>query len=464
MATFLSRTGLRPFVHKDKGKAAPRLPNTAEFQALLLVMQEANLDLLGRFYGGAELYYEKSVTQKIVLDVGKRAISAAGKLPGPPAPAWLKSFTAMLAQKVLKEEAAYVIDNVAAKAVEAAADQLKDLIMDSGPQAVPIVGLLKTGWDALSKDADAIDKIIRTACARRHAVKVVPGSPRAAADAVTKLMARKAVLTTTSGASSTAAFGVGVAAEVGSLGAAVGTAELATAAFQAAVDLIVWLVEIVIDIMDFERGKNLLADLPAIVNPDQEKIEQLVNHCPVLGCYMLATPIFPTSAFVWLTAKDGYISSVDEIERLAISHVNPLRLEASWLIRKASFKMRNPENAAADQKIVSALSLADQKPELERLKNIRAATKDAGKRSKQLDRNIFAKALDRATQGAGKEMEGYGVLASGGMGAHTYKRHEGALHGLSEKITKYKKSTMTAITNTRAGKYLQSVGAFDEDD
>jgi hypothetical protein len=410
--------------------------------------------------------YERSVTQKILLDVSKRAVGKVKtKLPNVPAPGFIKSFTTTLAQKVLKEESAFVIDNVASYAVEAAASQVQDVIMDAALQGVPIVGLLKTGYDALVKDADAIDKIIRAGCAQRHAVKVMAGSPRAAAGAVTKLMARKAILTSTSGASSTAAFGVGVAAEAGSLGAAVGTAEIATAIFQAVVDLIVWLVEMIIDIMDFERGKKLLADLPGIVNPTQEKFIKLFNDCPILGCYMLATPIFPTSAFVWLVAKDGYVSSVEEIERLAISHVNPLRLEASWLIRKATFKMSNPENAEADKKIASTLTGSDQEKEAEikRIHKIQGATKDAGKRSKQLDKNPFEKALDKATQGAGKEMEGFGVVGST-LGKHTYKRHEGKLHGLSEKIKKHKKSAMTSITNTRAGKYLQSVGMFDEDD
>lgn len=60
-------------------------------------------------------------------------------------------------------------------------------------------------------------------------------------------------------------------------------------------------------------------------------------------------------------------------------------------------------------------------------------------------------------------MQGYGVVESG-LGSHTFKRHEGKLHGLSEKIKKHKKSAMTSITNTRAGKYLQSVGVFDEED
>ncbi len=55
-------------------------------------------------------------------------------------------------------------------------------------------------------------------------------------------------------------------------------------------------------------------------------------------------------------------------------------------------------------------------------------------------------------------------MVESGLGSHTFKRHEGKLHGLSEKIKKHKKSAMTSITNTRAGKYLQSVGVFDEED
>ena len=46
--------------------------------------------------------------------------------------------------------------------------------------------------------------------------------------------------------------------------------------------------------------------------------------------------------------------------------------------------------------------------------------------------------------------EGYGVVGSG-LGKHTYKRHEGKLHGLSVKIRKHKKSAMTAITKRARG-------------
>ncbi|MGH7555127.1 MAG: hypothetical protein ACREMQ_19165 [Longimicrobiales bacterium] len=57
-------------------------------------------------------------------------------------------------------------------------------------------------------------------------------------------------------------------------------------------------------------------------------------------------------------------------------------------------------------------------------------------------------------------MPGYGVVGSG-MGQHTYKRHEGKLHGLAEKIKKYKKTARTSfVTNTRVGKYLESIEAI----
>jgi hypothetical protein len=457
----MSRTGLQPFVQERPRSSAPPMRTTAEFGALLRIMQEANLDLLGKFYGGAELYYESSVAQKILRDIGTRAAGKAdAKLRQTEhAPAFLKKFTRMLAERVLKAEEAYVIDNVAGYAIEAAASQAQGAIVSAATRSIPIIGLLKTGYDAMVKDVEAVDLIIRAACAKRHATKLKAGPPRAAAEAVHKIVSIKATLTSVSGATSTGAFASGVAAEVGSFGAATGTAEVVTAIVQAVVDLVVWLVEMIIDIMDYERGRRLLADLPGIVNPDQEKFIKLFNDCPILGCYMLATPIFPTSAFVWLVTTDRHISSVDEVERVAIRHVAPLRLEASALIRDATFKMRNPENPAADENIRQAM--AGESPEaiaieIARIHKVRAAAADAEKRSESLDKNVLERALDRATAGAGVPMPGFGP-----DGTHTFTRHEGKLHGLSEKIKKYKKSAKTAfITETRVGRYLESTGAI----
>lgn len=443
---FASRTGLRPFTkRREPGDGVP-VAATAEFGALLRIMQDANLDLLGQFYGGAKLTYDESVSQKIIMDVGKRAAAKVDASMGDSRSAEIvRKIAAKIARQVAREEAQYVIDNVTSQAVSFATDEVSKAITDVGVKGLPIVGLLKTGYDALSQDLDALDKIIRAVCASRHATKVRAGSPRAAAEAVGKIMKRKSVFAGVGGATSTGAFAAGIAAEAGSFGAAVGTAEVATAVFQAFVDIIIWLVEMVIDIMDYMRGTSLLNDLPTIVNPTQQTFMRLFNDCPVLGCYMLATPIFPTSAFVWLVTTEGNVSSVDEIERVAIGHVNPLRLEASWIIKNATFTMQNPENPAVDSELRKA---------------IKGATADADKRSAALDKSLGQKLIDYATEGRGNYMPGFGVVGSGGIGTHNYNGHEGKLHGLSSKLKKFKSTAKQSfIMKTRAGRYLNSIGA-----
>jgi hypothetical protein len=63
---FISRTGHRPLTKKRETSNAPAVTATAEFGAMLRIMQEANLDLLGQFYGGARLTYDQSVAQKVI--------------------------------------------------------------------------------------------------------------------------------------------------------------------------------------------------------------------------------------------------------------------------------------------------------------------------------------------------------------------------------------------------------------
>jgi hypothetical protein len=443
---FASRTGARPFTRKRTPGGGPERPATAEFGAMLRIMQEANLDLLGRFYGGATLTYDESVSQKIIANVGKRVATKADASMGDSRSAQVvRKIASKIARQVAREESKYIIDNVAAQAVGYATGKLNDVIMETSTKSIPIVGLLVTGYDALKQDLDALDKVIRAACASRHATQLRAGSPRAAAEAVGKIMKRKAVYAGVGGASSTGAFAAGVAAEAGSFGAAVGTAEAATAAFQAFIEIIIWLVEMVIDVMDYLRGTALLEDLPTILNPTQQTFVSLFNGCPVLGCYMLATPIFPTSAFVWLVTTQGNVSSVDEVERVAIGHVNPLRLEASWIIANATFTMKNPENPAVDSELTKA---------------IKASAGDADKRSAALDKSLGQKLIDYATEGRGNHMPGFGVVGSGGFGTHNYNGHEGKLHGLSSRLQKFKKTTKDRFVNqTRAGRYLKGVGA-----
>lgn len=463
---FTSRTGLRPFVKRRAPGVAKMRPMTDEVQAALLLMQEAYFDQLGKFYGGGRLVYDKSVTQKVLVAAARKAGEKLGaRTPSAPGPGatWVLERAKGLARLVMKHESAYIIDNVGAGLYDRAASEIQDQLQDVVLKGVPVVGLLKTGWDALAKNGDALDKLVRVGIAHRHGVELKGGEPRAAADAVQKLLARKAGMLAVSGASSTAAFAVGVAAEAGSLGAAVGTAELGTAAMQAVVDVILMLTQIIIDIIDFERGNMLLANLPEIVNPTQDTIVKMFKGCPVLGCYMLATPIFPTSAFVCVMSSATALASVDEIERVAIGHVNPLRLEASWLIRQSSFTMSNPESKEANDQIrlVMAGKAEEEIQDALEFRNLhREAAGDATKRSEYLDRSLVQQALDYTTRaGASK----YANSPDHGFGSdgttYLYNRHEGKLRGLSEKIVKFKKTALSSFTtNTRLGRFANEFG------
>lgn len=459
---FTSRTGLRPLVQRRaRGPAGAARPMTDEVQAAVRLMKEAHFDALGKFYGGARLTYDKSVTQKVLVAAARKAGETIGtRTKGTQAPGanWVLERAKGLARLVLKHESAYLIDNVAAGLYDRAASEVQDQLQDVVLKGVPVVGMLKTGWDALATTGDALDKLVRTGIAHRHGVELKGGEPRAAADAVQKLLARKAGMLAVSGATATAAFAVGVAAEAGSFGAAVGTAELGTAVMQAVVDVILMLTQIIIDIVDFERGNRLLGNLSEIVNPTQATVINMFKGCPVLGCYMLATPIFPTSAFVYLMASDTALASMDEVERVAIEHVNPLRLEASWLIRQSSFTMENPESKQANDQIrlvMQGNTEAEIQQALEARNRHREAAGDATKRSDYLDRSLVQKAMDYATRAGPSQ---YANNVDHGIGSdgktHLYNRHEGKLRGLSEKIAKFKKTAQTAFTtNTRLGRY-----------
>jgi hypothetical protein len=232
---------------------------------------------------------------------------------------------------------------------------------------------------------------------------------------------------------------------------------------QAVVDIILTLTQIIIDIVDFERGNKLLSNLPEIVNPTQDTVVKMFKGCPVLGCYMLATPIFPTSAFVYLMSKPGGIASVDEVERVAIGHVNPLRLEASWLIRQASFTMSNPESKEANDQIrlvMKGKSEEEIQQALEFRNLHREAADDATTRSKYLDRSLVQRGLEYATRAGPSQYANNPAHGIGSDGkTHLYTRHEGKLHGLSQKIAKFKKSAITTFTtNTRLGRFANEFG------
>jgi hypothetical protein len=69
-----------------------------------------------------------------------------------------------------------------------------------------------------------------------------------------------------------------------------------------------------------------------------------------------SAPYFNTSDFVTLAAGPDTLASVDEIQRIAVTKVNPLRLYASQFITDSKIKLRH-QNRSDINKVMSEAGL-----------------------------------------------------------------------------------------------------------
>lgn len=414
---------------------------SGEFAAMHAMMQRANSELLATYYAGSELVYQASLAQRVATDLfGKATSKVRGKIKQSDVsiPSKLDELLSKIIQKVTKEESKYIVDRLAAYAAPLIAAQLKEQIVGASSKGIPVVGLLKAGVDALLADYTAIDLIVRRASAARHAAELKVGPPRQAANAVKTILTRKAAISTAAAASSSAAFGAGVAIEVGTMGAGSAAGlESGVAAAQALIEVVATVVEMVMDALEFHRGNALLQNHLDIVNYGPDTLKEMFNACPLLGAYMLATPIIPTSAFIWLITTNYQVSSVEEVNRVCVDHVNPLRREASWVVCESPFELRNSSNL-----------------------KMNAGMKEARLRNEALNKSVFSKIADKLTQDAyesNPDYGGMGMVDGQSIGSHTISRKAGKLNKLSSKFLKYKKSATDKMAATRVGRYLKSV-------
>ncbi len=412
-----------------------------EFARMHSIMQQANSDTLANFYAGSKLTYESSMAQRIAADLfGRATTKIRGKIDASDrtVPPKMEALLRKIVERVTKEESKYVIDQLSAYAASQVAAQLKDQISGAALKSIPVIGLLKAGLDALLADITAIDLIVRRASAARHAVELKVGPPREAANAVKTILTRKAAIGSAAAVSSTAAFGAGVGIEVGTMGAASAAGlETGVAVSQALIEVIALIVEMVMDALEFHRGSALLLDHSAVVNFGPDTLKQMFNACPLLGAYMLATPMIPTSAFIWLITKDYQVSSVEEVQRVAVDHVNPLRVEASWVVCESPFSLENQNNETASR-----------------------AMKDARLRNEVLNKSVAEKLVEKLTQDgyeSNPDYGGMGMVDGRQIGSHTISRKAGRLNKLASKFHKFNSNASTRIAQTRLGKYAKSV-------
>lgn len=337
---------------------APKIPMD-ELDALLEAMRvDATLRLVNYFHG-AELIYDAGFAQKIVARISanlsrKMATGAGYKaIEGGKAAELIRSTVSEIVAAVSKAMGAHAASaGISDRIMDAVKDRATELAVSAfGPtavaQATPVLSLLPDTYKAITKSYAAVEGIVKAVHASRYAKVVAVGSPRAAADAVGTILERKAAYLSATASTSLVNLGTSVATvATGGISAA---AEVGTKVATLIVDLIAELTMFGIELCEFSAGERLLTTLGGW--PHQLLIEDglaadvfpvAFNLCPLMGSYMLASaPYFNTSDFVTLAAGPHTLASVDEIQRIAVGKVNPLRLYASQIIVESKIKLRH---------------------------------------------------------------------------------------------------------------------------
>jgi hypothetical protein len=328
-----------------------------QFDSLLEIMQADATQRMVAYYHHARLIYDGGLAQKILSKISANMARKVGTTQGQAVVEGAKALE--LIRSTVAEIMSAVNEAVGAQAASAGiSDAILAAVKDRatelatkafGPafvaQAAPFIGLIPSAYSAVTKTYAAVDGIVKATHASRYAKVVKIGAPRAAADAVGDILKRKAAYLTTTAATSVTNFGASVAtaASTGIAAALDLPIKIATAV----VDLIAELTMFALELYEHAAGDRTLEMIGTwdhellIENEFAGDIFPVAfNVCPLLGCYMLASaPYFNTSDFVALSAGPGTLASVDEIERIAVQKVNPLRLYASQIIAESKIKL-----------------------------------------------------------------------------------------------------------------------------
>ncbi len=356
-----------------------------KFDGILEAMQTDATQRMVAYFYHSRLIYDGGLAQKILNKVSANMARKMGTVKGQAVVEGAKALD--LIRSTVSEIMSAVNDAMGATA---ASTGISDAIMSQvkaratelatkafGPQfvasAAPFIGLIPSAYSAVTKTYAATEGVIKAAHASRYSQLVKVGSPRAAADAVSEILKRKAAYLTTTAATSVTNFGANVATAASS--GVASALQLPIQIATAVLDLIAELTMFAIELYEHAAGARMLEMIGTwdhellIENEFAGDIFPVAfNICPLLGSYMLASaPYFNTSDFVTLTAGPGMLASVDEIERIAVQKVNPLRLYASQIIAESKIKLTH-DNRSDIRKIMDEAVYRAQAAEAKSLK------------------------------------------------------------------------------------------------
>lgn len=333
----------------------------AEVQAALRAMEEDAATRMVFFFHGARMQYEGGLALQMLRRVsdqlGNALTTSEGLkvVQGVQAARMLQDTIAEIVaavQKAIGSHAAY--SGISNTVVAAVADRAKQLVAtEVGPafvaKATPFLGLVPATFSFVKNTHHAVDHIVKTVYAGRYAQAVKPGAPQAAADGVRSIFKRKAAYYTTTAATATVDLGssIATAASAGLSAPADAAAKIATAM----VKLIAELTLFAIELCEHVAGENILGLVNSCDSPlllDESFIADIFpasfNACPLLGAYLLsATPYFNTSDFILLSAGPGKLYAKEDVERIAVKYVNPLRVYGAEIVTGSKFKLHHSD-------------------------------------------------------------------------------------------------------------------------
>jgi hypothetical protein len=362
---------------------APKVSLDEFGDALGAMQTDATLRLVA-FFHHARLVYDPGLAGKIMSRISTRL---AEKMTTADGHAAIEGGKAV---ELIRSTISEILELVAKAAGTASKDagitsvvmsQVKDRAMELATgafgnfaaQAAPFVGLLPSAYAAVTKSYAAVEGVVKAVHASRYAKLVRVGSPRAAADAAGTILQRKAAYLSTTATTSLINLGAGIAnaATTGIATAADVSIKVATKVTELVAELTMFAIEL----FEHAAGEQVLStiggwDHELLIEDDfaEDLFPVIFDVCPLLGCYMLASaPYFNTSDFVTLSAGPGTLASVDEVERIAVNKVNPLRLYASQIIVESKVRLTH-DNRSDLNKIMQQAGLRAQAVEAKSLK------------------------------------------------------------------------------------------------
>lgn len=239
----------------------------------------------------------------------------------------------------IKEAAGISLEEIFAEIASEAVAEVVFEVVAAIPFVGAALGIAKNFSSSAGSMFTAGMKQLSIRTINQNSIYVTPGNPRDALEGIKTLLARKrdrALFRAGTEAAHGAARSVGLAADIGAMGATGGAVSsaigIAGGLVKCAVNLAEAIVRALQDVREMVVGNKLL------MFPGQIKVSELVNDCPLLCCYVITEG--SPSALIgflsegtlghnWMSEVEELLPKIQEVQRIA----NVCEREATYVLK-----------------------------------------------------------------------------------------------------------------------------------